>query len=73
MRRAPDDSSETESEEEGTAAVTRQPDSSSEGTGESSYYGESDSATEMDLLTRSFKKPAAPSQAPSAAQPFSSQ
>ena len=56
MRRAPGNSSETESEEEGATAVTRQPDSSSEGTGESSYYEESDSATEMDLITRSFKK-----------------
>ena len=38
MRRAPNDSSETESEEEGATAVARQPNSSSEGTGESSYY-----------------------------------
>ena len=44
MRRAPGNSSETESEGEGTVAVTRQPDSSSEGTGESSFYEERDSA-----------------------------
>ena len=73
MRRAPGDSSETESEREGAAAVTRQPDSSSEGTGESSYYEESDSATEMDLITRSFKKTAVPSQASGAVQPSSGQ
>ena len=73
MRRAPGDSSETESEGEGAAAVTRQPDSSSEGTGESSYYEESDSATEMDLITRCFKKTAVPLQAPSAVQPSSGQ
>ena len=37
-----------------------QPDSSSEDTGESSFYGESDSATEMDLITKSFKRVSAP-------------
>ena len=73
MRRAPEDSSETEFEEEGTTAVTRHPDSSSEGTGESSYYQESDSATEMDLITRSFKKTAVPSQASGEVQPSSGQ
>ena len=73
MRRAPSDSSETESEEEGATAVTRQPDSSSEGTGESSYYEESESATEMDLITRSFKKTAVPLQTPGEVQPSSGQ
>ena len=73
MQRAPEDSSETESEEEGTTAVTRQPDSSSEGTGESSYYEESDSATEMDLIARSFTKTAVPSQASGEVQPSSGQ
>ena len=73
MRRVSSDSSGTESEGEGTATTTRQPDSSSEGTGESSYYEESDSATEMDLITRSFKKPAAPLQVSTEAQPSSGQ
>ena len=60
MRRAPSDSSETESEGEGTSATERQPDSSSEDTGESSCYEESDSATEMDLITKSFKRVSVP-------------
>ena len=72
MRRVSSDTSETESEGEGTAATTRQPDSFSEGTGES-YYEESDSATEMDLITRSFKNTAASLQAPSVVQPSSGQ
>ena len=73
MRRAPSDSSETESEKEGATAVARQPDSSSEGTGESSHYEESNRATEMDLLTQSFKKTTVPSQTPDEVQPSSSQ
>ena len=60
MRRAPDDSSGTESEEEGTSAMAHQPGSSPEDTGESSYYGKSDSATEIDLITKSFKSVSAP-------------
>ena len=60
IRRAPSDSSETESEGEGTSATERQPDSSSEDTGESSYYEDSDSATESDLITKSFKRVSVP-------------
>ena len=72
MRRSPSGSSETESEEEGATAAARQPDSSSEGTGESSYYEESDSATEMDLITQSFKKTTVPPKNPDETRtPFS--
>ena len=55
MRWAPNDSSETESDREGSSAVVHQPGTTSEDTGESSYYGESDSATESDLIIKSFK------------------
>ena len=60
MRRAPSDSSETESDGEGSSAMVHQPGTSSENTGESSYYGERDSATEMDLIIKSFKRASVP-------------
>ena len=46
--------SETESDPQGTASD--QLGSSSDGTGDASFYEETDSATEMDLITKSFKQ-----------------
>ena len=51
--------SETESDPQGT--VSDQLGSSSDDTGNASFYEETDSATEMDLITKSFKQtPAQP-------------
>ena len=72
MRIAPSDSSETESDWEESSATARQPGTSSEDTGKSSYYGESDSATEMDPITKSFKRASVPrTKGPDSAQTHS--
>ena len=52
------DSSGSDSEGEVTSKERVAGSSSSEDTGDSSYYGESDNATELDLIAKSFKKPA---------------
>ena len=51
------DSSGSDTEEDTTLRGKNSEPSSSGETGDSSYYGETDSATEMDLITKSFKKP----------------
>ena len=73
IRRAPSDSGERESEEEGATTVVRHTDSSSEDTGESSYYGESDSAREMALITKSFKEASVPPKGSNSTQTSSGQ
>ena len=50
------DSSGSDTEEDTTLRGKNSEPSSSGETGDSSYYGETDSATEMDLITKSFKK-----------------
>ena len=56
MRRAPSDSKATELGGDDPSTTAGQHEPPSDGTWESSYYGKSDSATETDLITRSFKK-----------------
>ena len=50
------DSSGSDTEREATLGDRDVGSTETEMTGESSYYGETDSATEMDLITKSFKK-----------------
>ena len=62
MRRGPCDSSASEAESEGPTESTSRRRAPTDGNAESSFCEESDSATEMDLITQSFKKASKPNE-----------